>query len=187
MLTPHDRALHNGTVVRKPCRHPPIFLAPSPLTPLPRHCIPAPAPLSRPGRFFLVFTCLDFPGAALNDRALSEATKAFSNVHPVVARIIDQKGQMLLAENDLEGASSWFAEARQVSCVTYRSTFVLARLWAGRPLLLPGFLVSWRHKQQSHQVPQAAPYHHGGCVWGGDGKGGATPTPEESTPLPSGI
>eukprot|EP00903_Cladosiphon_okamuranus_P015184 g14038.t1 len=50
----------------------------------------------------------------LNDRALSDAAKAFSNVHPVVARIIDQRGRMLLAEKDLEGASSWFAEARQI-------------------------------------------------------------------------
>lgn len=76
------------------------------------------------------------PCAALNDRALSEATKAFSNVHPVVARIIDQKGQMLLAEKDLEGASSWFAEARQVS-LRVRATPPHSAVWLG-------LLLAWR-------------------------------------------
>ncbi|CAN0091194.1 unnamed protein product [Ectocarpus sp. 6 AP-2014] len=50
----------------------------------------------------------------LNERCLSEATKAFGDVHPVVARVIDQKGRILLAEKDLDGAASWFAEARQI-------------------------------------------------------------------------
>ncbi|CAN0021418.1 unnamed protein product, partial [Ectocarpus sp. 8 AP-2014] len=50
----------------------------------------------------------------LNERCLSEATKAFGDVHPVVARVIDQKGSILLAEKDLDGAASWFAEARQI-------------------------------------------------------------------------
>lgn len=52
--------------------------------------------------------------SALNERCLTEVTKAFGDVHPVVARVIDQKGQMLLAEKDTEGAANWFAEARQV-------------------------------------------------------------------------
>lgn len=110
-----------------------ILTPPPPLSLV--HTVPPPPPL---------LSRLSLPRAALNERCLSEATKAFGDVHPVVARIIDQKGQMLLSEKDLEGAASWFAEARQV-CTCARCRHEEA-------------------EQHAPNVPEVAPCHHGGGV-----------------------
>lgn len=76
---------------------------------------------------------------ALNEQCMSEATRAFGDVHPVVARAMDQKGQFLLARRDLDGAAAWFAEARKVRtiarvdplCLLCRK-FSVARCISGR-------------------------------------------------------
>lgn len=45
--------------------------------------------------------------------------KAFGDVHPAVARVMDQRGELLLSHNDLDHAAAWFSEARQVGVNTY--------------------------------------------------------------------
>lgn len=47
---------------------------------------------------------------------------------------MDQKGQILLAEKDLDGAASWFAEARQVGLLLLDEPVLLntALIWSTR-------------------------------------------------------
>lgn len=57
--------------------------------------------------------------AELNERCLSEANSAFGDIHPAIARVYDQKGQILLSLKDLDGAAKWFSESRQVFCMFF--------------------------------------------------------------------
>ena len=60
----------------------------------------------------------------LNERCLAEANSAFGEVHPAIARVYDQKGQILLALKDPTAAAPWFSESRQV-CVLHSLSWLL--------------------------------------------------------------
>ena len=52
--------------------------------------------------------------SALNEQSLENAIKAFGNGHPVVARIMDQGGELMLSNKDFEEAEARFSQARMV-------------------------------------------------------------------------
>lgn len=84
---------------------------------------------------------------SLNDQSINAATKAFGDTHPVLARLIDQKADVLIAQGDFHMSAKSLEESRQIREAFYGR---------GHALVAPSLLKQALLHQKGREYNKAA-------------------------------